>query len=118
MSSSLQRNQLLPYIKDSISSTQTVGMSYTFESKRKIESFRTGGSAVVTMDLGSQLFREIVELKSLSVSPLPIQILEVQDWEGIIEKLNTLEAVSGMLDELTTEQMEIFETSIKRRPLF
>lgn len=35
-----------------------------------------------------------------------------------IEKLKVLEDVSGMLNELTSEQMKIFETAVKRRPLF
>jgi hypothetical protein len=115
---SLQRKQLPLDIKDPIVSILTAGMSYTFESKGEIESFLTGGSTVVTIDLGYQLFKEMVEWKRLPVNPLPIQVLEVQDWERIIEKLNALEAVSGMLNELTAEQIEIFETSAKRRPLF
>ena len=44
--------------------------------------------------------------------------LEMQKREKIIEKLNVLESVSGMLNELTTEQIETFEKSVKRRPFF
>ena len=41
-----------------------------------------------------------------------------EDWDKVIEKINALEAVSGLLDELTHEQREIFEAAVKRRPLF
>ena len=34
------------------------------------------------------------------------------------EKIKALEAVSGILSDLTPAQMEIFEASVKRRPLF
>jgi hypothetical protein len=118
MSISVQRNQLPLDIEGSIVLILIAGKSYTFESKGEIESFRTMGSAVVTMDLGLELFREMIEWKRLPVNPLPIQVLEVQDWERITEKLNALEAVSGMLNQLTAEQMGIFETSVRRRPLF
>jgi len=114
----LQRNQLPLDIEDSVIPMLIAGMSFTFESRREIESFQTVGSSVVTIDLGSQLFREVVEWKWLPVNPLHVQVLEVQDWERIIEKLNVLEAVSGMLNELTSEQMEIFEATVKRRPFF
>ena len=93
-------------------------MSHIFAITGTMESFKVVRSAVVTIDLGSQLFEEMIEWKRPSVNPLPVQVLEVQDWERITEKLNALEAVSGMLNDLTTEQIEIFETSIQRRPLF
>src|SRR3989338_855771 len=35
-----------------------------------------------------------------------------------MEKIKVLENVSGMLNELTAEQMEIFEVVVKRRPFF
>jgi len=35
-----------------------------------------------------------------------------------IEKLRALESVFGMLDELSSEQLEVFEGAVKRRPLF
>jgi len=118
MSVSIKRNQM-PIDNDDLAvPILPVFVPFTFESKGDLESLRTGGSMVVTTDLGMQLFREIVEWKKLPVTPLPIQVSEVQDWERIIEKLDALEAVSGMLDELSTEQMEIFETSVKRRALF
>lgn len=40
------------------------------------------------------------------------------DFVSISEKLKVLDDVSGMLNELTPEQMKIFETSVKRRHLF
>lgn len=39
-------------------------------------------------------------------------------WSFILEKLNALDAVFGMLNELTPEQRETFEEAVKRRPLF
>ena len=42
----------------------------------------------------------------------------MQEREKIIEKLNVLESVSGMLNELTTEQIETFEKSVKKRLFF
>lgn len=105
-------------IDDPISLIPTAGMSHILAITGTMESFKAVRSAVVTIDLGSQLFEEMIEWKRPSVNPLPVQVLEVQDWERITEKLNALEAVSGMLNDLTTEQIEIFETSIQRRPLF
>lgn len=35
-----------------------------------------------------------------------------------VKQLKILEDVSGMLNELNSEQMEIFEISVKRRPFF
>jgi hypothetical protein len=96
----------------------TAGMSHTFLIKGEIESFQAAGSTVVTIDLGSQLFDEIIEWKRLPVNSLPVQVLEVQDWERIIEKLNALDAVFGILNELSSEQREAFEKAVKRRPLF
>ncbi len=60
-------------------------------------------------------------VKEIKVHPLPLQIFEVRDWERmkkISEKLNALEAVFGMLNELTPEQREAFEKAVKRRPFF
>jgi len=37
---------------------------------------------------------------------------------SILEKLDALENVFGMLNELTPEQREAFEEAVKRRPLF
>jgi hypothetical protein len=118
MSVRLQRNKPPLDINDPIVLVPTAGMSHTFLIKREIESFQTVGSTVVTIDLGSQLFDEIIEWKWPPVSSLPVQVLEVQDWERIIEKLNALESVFGMLNELTPEQRESFEKAVKRRPLF
>ena len=104
------RNQQPSNIRSLIIPMLTAGMSYIFESRIDIESFQTANSSVVTMNLEAQLFREIDEWKK--------QILEMQKREKIIEKLNVLESVSGMLNELTTEQIETFEKSVKRRPFF
>lgn len=37
---------------------------------------------------------------------------------SILEKLEALESVFGMLNELTPEQREVFDEAVKRRPLF
>ncbi|MFQ6089529.1 MAG: hypothetical protein ACE5K0_11615 [Candidatus Methanofastidiosia archaeon] len=42
-------------------------------------------------------------------------------WGSILEKLeklNALDAASGILNELTSKQMKIFEEAVKRRSLF
>ena len=38
--------------------------------------------------------------------------------DKLIRKIIALEAMSGILDELTPEQLEAFEVAVKRRPLF
>ena len=121
MSVSLQRDQLLSDIDDPVTGILTEGTSHTFEVRRVREGFRASGSAAITIDLGSQLFGEIIEWKSLPVYPLASQILDMQDWERIhkvIRKLDALEGVFGMLNELTPEERESFEKTVKRRPLF
>ena len=35
--------------------------------------------------------------------------------KNITEKLNVLKSVSGMLNDLTTKQMKVFETSIQKK---
>jgi prevent-host-death family protein len=47
-----------------------------------------------------------------------VQISEAKDSEKIAKKLNALEAASGTLNDLTSQEMATFETAIKRRPLF
>jgi hypothetical protein len=94
------------------------GMAHSFEAKGKEEEFPTTISTPVTVDLGAGLFREIIEWKSLPVNPLLVQVCEVQEWEKKIEKLNAIEAISGILNELTAAQIEIFEEAVKRRHLF
>lgn len=118
---SLLRSQSALDIEDRVMLMLSEGISYTFENRRAMEEFWTAGSTALTIDLGSQLFREMVEWKSLPVYPLLVQVFEVQDWERmekITEKLNALEGVFGMLNELTPEQREAFEKAVKRRPLF
>lgn len=118
MSVRLQRNQRPLDINDRMVWVPTAGMSHTALIKGEIESSTIVESTVVTIDLGSQLFDEIIERKWSPVNSLPVQVLEVQDWERIMEKLNALEAVFGMLNELTSEQRESFERAVKRRTLF
>lgn len=94
------------------------GLSFSFEKQMAGEAFLTSISTPVTGDPGARLFGEIIEWKTLPVNPLPIQISEVQEWEKKIEQLNAIETVSGVLNELTPEQTEVFEQSVKRRALF
>lgn len=94
------------------------GLSSSFEKKLEKEVFWTSISTPVTGDPGARLFGEIIEWKTLPVNPLPVQVSEVQEWEKKIEQLNAIEIVSGMLNELTSEQIEVFERSVKRRLFF
>ncbi len=48
----------------------------------------------------------------------PIQASKVQDPEKIKERIDALKSLSGLLSDLTPEQMKIFKEAIKRRPLF
>jgi hypothetical protein len=75
-------------------------------------------SPAITFDLEGQLFAKMVERISSSVFSFPIQIAEMEYWEGIIGKVSALEEVFGMLNDLTSEQMEIYTTAVKRRPFF
>jgi len=121
VSVTLKRDQSLSGVDDPVIGMLTEGTSHTFERRRVREVFRVAGSAAVTIDLKSQLFGEMIERRSLPANPLSVQVLDMQDWErmkNIIEKLNALDAVFGMLNELTPEQREAFEKAVKRRPLF
>ena len=40
---------------------------------------------------------------------------EVQDLDKKIERLNALDAISGIINDLTPAQIEIFEQAVKRR---
>ena len=91
---------------------------YTFAKNLEIKESVISGSPVVTIDRNSQIFGDIVEWKRLPATPLPIEFREIKDLENVIEKLNALEAISGLFDELTSEQKETFESAILRRPLF
>lgn len=90
---------------------------YRLERSRKIESFSIHSTAI-GVDLPIQLFIDLFNWKRSIVSTLPIQVTELQDLEKRIEKMHAIENVFGMLNDLTSEQLEAFETSIKRRPLF
>jgi len=93
-------------------------ISIAFDRKVTREGFIAGGSTAVTIDPSHQLFMELIEWKSLPVNPLPIEVFEVREWERITERLAALDAVSGMLNDLTEEQIKVFEESVKRRPFF
>lgn len=93
------------------------GTSYTFQIGRPKEIFLSAGAAV-TIDTDVQLFRELALWRSLPIYSLPAPMTELQDWDNILVKLNALDDASGLLDELTSKQKEVFEAAIKRRPLF
>lgn len=118
MTISLQRNQSLLNIDDTITPILTEDVFYNFKDIKLKEEFQTASSTIVTIDLISPLFIEIFEWRNLLTHSSPFQISEVQEWEKIVDKINALEAVSGLLNDLTYEQMEIFESTVKRRPLF
>lgn len=93
--------------------------SYTFEDEIQ------GGfysylpiSYSVTTDISAILFDLLIEWKKVPAQWLPIQSFELKEFEETMEKIRALESISGILNELTPEQLEIFEEEIKRKPLF
>jgi len=94
------------------------GASQTFQTQRAIEAFTSTGSAAITVDVSSQLLTQVLDWKDLPQNPLHVQVFEVQDWEKLVEKIDALGAASGLLNELSQGQMQIFEEAVKRRPLF
>ena len=65
--------------------------------------------SILQVDYSSSIYQF---LKSKSETAL------TEDFFRKVEQIKVLEDVSGMLNELTSEQMEIFEEVVKRRPLF
>ena len=59
-----------------------------------------------------------MRLQPFTKAAKPVQASEVRDREKIKEKLDALKGLSGLLNELTPEQIKIFEEAVKRRPLF
>ena len=55
------------------------------------------------------IFTTEIPERDLSPRSIPLDVRK---------KLEALEAVAGMLNDLTPEQREVFENSIKRKPLF
>ena len=49
------------------------------------------------------------------LSPEELSEIDDEDLSGRIRKVLTLEAVSGMLDDFTPEQMEIFDAAVEGR---
>ncbi|RKY85564.1 hypothetical protein DRQ09_07125, partial [candidate division KSB1 bacterium] len=72
----------------------------------------------ITYDFGFELLKETVNLKSITECSLPLNMIKLQNLEETIDVLNSLENVFGMLNELTPDQVEIFEDSVKRRNIF
>jgi len=75
-------------------------------------------STAVTVDLESKLLEKTIEDSRNSVSVINFKIMEIQKIKKLIDRLNALEEVSGLLNNLSPEKMESFENSIKRRTLF
>jgi len=66
-------------------------------------------SPILQIDYSSSIYR-FLEFKS--------ETALTEEFFRKVEQIKVLEDVSGMLNELTSEQMEIFEEVVKRRPLF
>jgi hypothetical protein len=49
------------------------------------------------------------------LSPDELQEIDDEDLSSRIRKVLTLESVSGMLDDFTPEQMEIFDAAVEGR---
>lgn len=64
----------------------------------------------------NKLFESLSDL----LDKLPVERISIPEdmLTERIRKLMALEAMSGILDELTPEQLEAFEAAVKRRPLF
>ena len=70
-------------------------------------------------------FREKLDLEEMvnyisglieeHLSPEELPEIEDEDLSGRIRKVLTLEAASGMLDDFTPEQMEIFDAAVEGR---
>ena len=98
---------------------RTEEMSHTFGIKKRLrERFKTAGSTAVTIDLSGEFLRLLLEWKGIAVQPINIQFLEVEDWGESARRIYLLEKVYGLLNELTPDQRNIFDASVKRRPLF
>lgn len=64
---------------------------------------------------------QILQVDSSSIYPsfeLKKETVVIDEFFRKIKKLKVLEDVSGMLNELTSEQIKIFEAAVKRGPLF
>jgi len=75
-------------------------------------------STAVTVDLESKLLEKTIEDSQNSVSVINLQLMEVKKIRRLVERLNALEEVSGLINDLSPEKKETFESAIKRRTLF
>jgi len=75
-------------------------------------------STAVTIDLESKLLEKTIEDSQNSVSVVDLQLMEVKKIRRLAERLNALEEVSGLINDLSPEKKETFENAIKRRTLF
>jgi len=67
-------------------------------------------SSVISIDSSSTIYYRFPEFTSETTIG--------EDFFKKLEQIKALENVSGMLNELTSEQMAIFDEAVKRRPLF
>lgn len=95
------------------------GTVYTFGGREERDVFHTAGSTgAVTIDLRSQIFVDLLGWKSSPFNELSYRVVDIQEWENIIVKLNALAGIVGLYGELTEEQKNTFDEATKRRPLF
>ena len=104
--------------------TATAGESYRRTTERG-ELLKLASSLVEELVSDKNIFKKIDKdrfFKSLSlmIYKLPPAQVSVnrEDLAKRIEKIMALEAMSGILDDLTPEQLETFTAEVKRKPFF
>ena len=62
-----------------------------------------------------EMVNYISGLAKAKFSPEQLQAIDDEDLAERIDKIMTTHAVGGMLDDLTPEEMEIFDAAVERR---
>lgn len=62
-----------------------------------------------------EMVNHISGLVKAKFSPEQLQAIDDEDLAGRLRKIMTTHAVSGMLDDFTPEQMEIFDAAVEGR---
>lgn len=109
------KQQFLMYVESDVA---PISYFYSEEKTSPFGFLQIAGSTVTTEDLGSKLLTDLLESKQKTIGSPIIKTREVVDWERIVKKLNALEAVVGLLNDLTPQQITEFDKTVKRRPLF
>lgn len=91
---------------------------YYSEKTPQIRPLYICGSTVMTADLGSKLCGELVRSNQTAVTAPIIKISEVEELEDLVKKITAVESVSGLLCDLTIDQMSAFDNAVQRRPWF